>query len=66
MVLMNLFAGKERRCRYREQTCVHTGGGESGMNGESSIGIYKLSRVEQITDEKLLYDTGSLARHSVI
>ena len=29
MVLMNLFAGREWRCRYREWTCGHSeGGGE--------------------------------------
>ena len=26
MVLMNLFAGQQRRRRYREQTCGHSGG----------------------------------------
>ena len=46
---------------------VHTlGEVESGIIGESSINLYKLSRVEQITGEKLLYNTGSLARHSMI
>ena len=54
---MNLFAGKERRCRYREQTCAHTRGEESGVNGESSIDMYRPSRVEQITGEQRLYNT---------
>ena len=27
MALMNLFAGQQRRCRHREQTCEHIGRG---------------------------------------
>ena len=34
MVLMNLFSGKEWRCRYREWTCGHTRG--KGRVGRSS------------------------------
>ena len=37
MVLMNLFARKEWRCRYRKWTF-----GCSGMNGESSIDIHTI------------------------
>ena len=33
--------------------------GESGANGESSIGIYTLSCVKYIASEKLIYNTGS-------
>ena len=40
MLLMNLFAGKEWRLRCTELTCGRSGEGESGVNGESSIGIY--------------------------
>ena len=38
MILMNLFAGQQWRCRQREQTYGHGGDrkGEGGMNGESS------------------------------
>ena len=36
IVLMNLFAGQEKRRRHREQTCGHGGGGwaegEGGTN----------------------------------
>jgi len=42
------------------------GEGESGTNGESSIDIYTLSCIKQISDEKLLYNTGSPAWHSVM
>ena len=31
MILMNLFAGQEERCRHRKQTCGHSrGGGRRG------------------------------------
>ena len=55
---MNLFAGKEWRCRYRKWIVDTVGEGESGMTGESSISIYTLSCVKYITTEKLLYNTG--------
>ena len=42
------------------------GEGESGTNGESSIDIYTLPCIKQISDEKLLYNTGSPAWHSVM
>ena len=42
------------------------GEGESGINGESSINIYTLSCVKWMAGGKILYHTGSLARHSVI
>ena len=49
MVLINLFAGMEWKCRCREWTCGHWGwGGEEGTNLESSIDIYTLSCVKQI------------------
>ena len=45
--LTNLFSGKEWGWRYREQTCGHSGGGgETGINGKSSIKIYTLSYVK--------------------
>ena len=40
--------------------------GESGTNGESSINIYTLSCVKQIGIERLIYNTGSPALHSVM
>ena len=42
------------------------GKGKSGMNGESSINIYTLLCVKQMAGEKLLYNTGSPAWHSVM
>ena len=51
MVLMNLFAGREWRPRSREWTCGHPGGGREWTNGESSIGIYTLSRVKWTAGE---------------
>ena len=36
------------------------------MNGESSINIYTLLCVKQMAGEKLLYNTGSPAWHSVM
>ena len=56
MVLINLFAGKEWRPRYREGT---VGEGEHRTNGESNINIYTLSHLKWITGEKLLYNTHS-------
>ena len=51
---MNVFAGKKWRCRCREWTCGHSGGGESGMNGESSVTMYTLSGVRWVGGEKQL------------
>lgn len=42
---MNLFEGKEGRCRYKEWA-YGTIGGESGTDGENSFGIYTLLCVE--------------------
>ena len=39
---------------------------KSEMNGESSIDIYTLSRIKVIAGEKLLYNTGTPAWHSVM
>ena len=61
---MNLFAEKDWRHGYGEWTCDTVGEGESGTNGESSIDIYTLPCVKQISDEMLLYNTGSPAWHS--
>ena len=40
MVLMNLPAGQQWRCRHREQTVDTVQEGDSGMNTESSIETY--------------------------
>ena len=47
MVLMNLFEGKEGRCRYKEWTCG-TIGGENRTDGENSFDIYTLLCVKVI------------------
>ena len=39
--------------------------GEEGKNRESSIDVYMLSRVKQIANGKLLYNSGSPPWHSV-
>ena len=46
MVLMNLFAGQQWRCRHGEQTCRHRGEAEGETNGERSMEIYKLPYVK--------------------
>ena len=55
---MNLFEGKEGRCRYKEWACG-TIGGESGTDGENSFGIYTLLWVKEIAPENLLNSTGA-------
>ena len=47
MVLMNLFAGKEWRHRYRERTYGHVKKGKSGMNRESTTNIHTQLHVKQ-------------------
>ena len=54
-VQMNPFAGQEQRHRHREQTCGHSGDGESGMNGACGTDTYIPPRVKQIASGKLLY-----------
>ena len=54
MVLMNLLAGQQRRCRHREHT-YGQGQGEEGkgeMNGESSMEAYTLPCVKYIYNGK--------------
>ena len=78
-VLLNLFAGREWRCRYREWTCGHTRGkGRVGRSSplyyihfksvcvSSSINRYILKWVKQIGGEKLLYNTGNSAWSSLM
>ena len=60
MGLMNLFAGKDWRQRYRENGLMEeVGEGESGINGESSVIVYTLSGVRWIAGVKLLCSTGN-------
>ena len=56
-----LIAGKEWRCRCREQTCGRRGGGESKTNRESSTDICTILCVKQIANGKLLRNTGAQA-----
>ena len=59
MVLMNLFAGQQWRCRHREPTCGHSRGGEGGMDWKSNTETYTLQYVKQIASGNLVYDTGN-------
>ena len=65
IVLMNLFAGKECRCRYRKQTCGYSGGRKKG-DRESSIDIRTPPPVKSTAGEKLLYNIGSSAWRAVM
>ena len=59
MVLMNLFAEQQWRCRHREQTCGHKREGDGGTNGECRMETYTLPHVKQIASKNLLYDSGN-------
>ena len=56
MVMMNVFAEQQWRHRHREQICQHGGGGEDGMDWESSAETYVLSYVKWIASRNLLCD----------
>ena len=66
MILMNLFAGQQWKCRHREWTWRHSGGGEDGINRESSMETCALPYVKWIASGNSLYDVGSSAGCSVI
>ena len=59
IVLTNLFAGKEWRCRCREWTCGHSVGGREWDDAESSINIYMLSCVRQIAGKEFCATQGA-------
>ena len=40
MVLMNLFAGQQQRCRHRDRLVDTPGEGQTGTTGESSMKAY--------------------------
>ena len=64
MALINLFAEKEWRPRYREWICGHSRGRREWNEQKKSsidIYIYTLLRVKQIAGKKLFYNTGSPA-----
>ena len=50
MILMNLIAGQQWRCRHREYTCGQNGEGEVGTNWESSIEtcIFTIHKAESL------------------
>ena len=58
IVLMDLFTGKEWRCRCREWTYGHSGEGREWDQWRKCINIYILSSVRWIACEKLLCSTG--------
>ena len=58
MILMNLFAGQEQRYRHREKTLDIAGEGEGEMYGSVTWKL-TLPYVNEIANEKLLYNTGS-------
>ena len=66
MILMNLFAWKERRHKCGALTLDSVGEGESEMNREISISRYTLSGVSQVSGEKLLCSAGSPVWGSVM
>ena len=45
MVMRNLSAGQQWRCRHREETCGHNRGWRGGTNWESSVETYTLPYV---------------------
>ena len=63
MVQMNLFAGQEQRYRCSEQTLGHSWEREGGTIGRLAL---TYTHKNKIADGKLLYNTGSSARCSVM
>ena len=59
MVLMSLFTGQQWRPRHRKQTYGHSGEGEEGTKGESSLETYALPYIRQRAGGNLLHDSGS-------
>ena len=67
MVLMNLFAEHQWRCRHREPTYAHGRRGrrgEGGMYGASYMETY--STIWKIDSGNLPYDSGSLNQRSAM
>ena len=57
MVLMNLFAGQEWRCRCREWTCRHSGGKRVGWL--ERVALKQIQTMYKIDSGKLLHNTGN-------
>lgn len=66
MGLTNLFAGKEGRCKYREQTYGHTGDRREWDKQRRYIYVSTLPSAKSIAGEKLLYTTGNPDIYSVM
>ena len=58
MVLMNLFAGQQWRCRQREQTCGPSGGRRE-RHFERLSWKHTFPHVKSIASRNFLYDAGS-------
>ena len=59
---MNLSTEKKQTHEYGEQTCGCQGGGEgSGMEWELEISRCKLLHLEWISNEVLLFSTGTIS-----
>ena len=58
--------GHQRSCICYVCPIPKWGEGESGMNWESSLDVYILPCVKQVTSKKLIHNTGSSAWCSVI
>ena len=58
---MNLFAGKQWRCRHREQTCGYRA---RGTKGKDSMETYTVPYVKQMANGNSLYDSGNPMRLS--
>ena len=54
MVLMNLFAGEQWRCKHRKQT--GTWRGEEGVEGMEIVAWQHAPYIKQIASENLLHD----------
>ena len=64
---MNLSTEKKHTCGLGEQTCGCQGGEkESRMDGEFGVNRCKLSHLEWISNEILLYSTGSYTQSHVM
>ena len=66
MVLMNLFAGQQWRCRHREQTCGHREQRRRGWNEWRQYHGNMYTTICKIASGNLLYDSGNSDPGSVM
>ena len=59
MVLMNVSAGQQGRCRHRKQTCGHSGGRRGRDELREQQETHILPYVKQIASGNSLCDAGS-------